>query len=112
LGSELDELVPRDGTRAVFPHGEGLSGEQEFGGKGVDYRLPLSSRCVNSEVAGVLVTDDQMAKLVGSGCAPTPWIASETDDRDRNIAVQDRCSIARDLCHEYELTGLLAQFDQ
>jgi hypothetical protein len=67
---------------------------------------------VNSKVAGVLVTDDEMAEFMGSGRAPTARISPQTDNGDRDIAVNDRCSISRDPCHKYELTSTLAEVYQ
>ena len=45
---------------------------------------------MNPEIAGVLITDHEVAEFVGSGGTATPGIAPEAHDRDRDIAIDHR----------------------
>lgn len=66
---------------------EDLRWQQELGGEGIDDCFPVRTRCVDSEVAGVFITDDKVSQFVCRSGTPTAGITVQADDRDRDVIV-------------------------
>ena len=91
---------------------ESLGGKQQFGGEGVDDRLPFFSGRVDSKVTGVLVADHQVTELMRGSSPAASRITVQADHSDCQVAVDQRCTFTGKLRDEDEHSGPLAQFHE
>ncbi len=64
---------------------------------------------MNPEIAGVLITDHEVAEFVGGGSTAAAWITPKAHDRDRDIAIDHRCAFAGNIGDQNVLARTLAQ---
>jgi hypothetical protein len=105
---EMNQPISRDAARGATLGGKNLDGKQQLGGESVDHSLPLSPRCMDPKVAGVLVTEDQMSKLMRSSRTSTSGIASKAYHCGGHIVVDDGGAVAGKFGDKHELSSPLA----
>ncbi len=67
---------------------------------------------MNPEIAGVFITDDQVAEFVSGGSTAAARIAFKAHDRDRDIAFDHRCALPGNIGDQDILARTLTQLRQ